>query len=115
MLFGIYYIDTKYELTWQHDRKRRFNLAIAGNFLLGSFILNLLIKVNEGGVNQFLVHIHQQLFNNMVERESNSFSVVLLLQLSGYYMVDSLKENYIMKTETLRSYLYPHRSFSWLK
>ena len=45
----------------------------------------------------------------MVEGESNSFSVVLLPQLSGCYMADILKETYIMKTETLRSYLYPHR------
>ena len=68
--------------------------------------MNLLIKVNEGGFNPWLVHMYQQLFNNMVEGESNSFSVVLLPQLSGCYMADILKETYIMKTETLRSYLY---------
>ena len=96
----------KYKLTWQHDRKRRFSLVIDRNFLLGSFILNLLIKVNEGGFNPWLVHMYQQLFNNMVEGESNSFSVVLLPQLSVCYMADILKETYIMKTETLRSYLY---------
>ena len=67
------------------------------------------MKANEGGFNRWLVHIHQHLFNNMVEGESNSFSVVLLPQLSGCYMADILKETYIMKTETLRSYLYPHR------
>ena len=41
----------------------------------------------------------------MVEGESNSFSVVLLPQLSGCYMVDILKETYIVNTETVRSYL----------
>ena len=67
------------------------------------------MKPNERGFNRWLVHIHQHLFNNMVEGESNSFSVVLLPQLSGCYMANILKETYIMKTETLRSYLYPHR------
>ena len=67
------------------------------------------MKPNERGFNRWLVHIHQHLFNNMVEGESNSFSVVLLPQLSGCYMADILKETYIMKTETLRSYLYSHR------
>ena len=67
----------------------------------------MLIKANEGGFHRWLVHIHQHLFNNVVEGESNSFSVVLLPQLSGCYMADILKETYIMKTETLRSYLYP--------
>ena len=68
--------------------------------------MNLLIKANEGGFNPWLVHMYQQLFNNMVEGESNSFSVVLLPQLSGCYMGDILKETYIMKTETTRSYIY---------
>ena len=67
------------------------------------------MKANEGGFHRWLVHIHQHLFNNMVGGESNSFSVVLLPQLSGCYMANILKETYIMKTETLRSYLYPHR------
>ena len=102
-------------MTWQHNRKRRFSLAIDRNFLLGSFILNLLIKANEGGFNRWLVHIHQQLFNNMVERESYSFSVVMLPQLSCCYMAIIFKETYIMNTENLRSYLYPHRSLGWLK
>ena len=69
--------------------------------------MDLLIKANEGGFHRWLVHMHQHLFNSVVEDESNSFLVVLLPQLSGCYMADILKETYIMKTETLRSYLYP--------
>ena len=109
MLFGIYFIDknTNWPDSTTENVLFSFSLAIDRNFLLGSFILNLLIKANEGGFNPWLVHMYQQLFNNMVEGESNSFSVVLLPQLSGCYMADILKETYIMKTETLRSYLYP--------
>ena len=59
-------------------------------------------------------YTHQR-FNNTVERESNSFPVVLLPQLSGCYMADILKETYIMNTESLRSYLYPDGYLRCLK
>ena len=75
------------------------------NFSRRFIYFELAEKADEGGFNQWLVDIHQQLFNKMVEGESNSFSVVLLPQLSGCYMVDILKETYIVNTETVRSYL----------